>query len=349
MKAHAAGPGALFDKGWFELEYNERPYNDRGWCSFEGSVSIELIARLSKYPKMQALLNSLPPKLLSLSAERSAEPVAWDAHADGGRHVEHAVRCIEDATFTGKGDKPMVVQLYKNYVGKIVDALQHTLALGASGDAAEADATSDQRTAPMLPIPPAFGICLEPGQLVEATRAPSDRRDGSGGGMLVAVVGADGRTAEGAVGGEHLALSIEHCSQAVLPWRPTAEDGWEAALRCDLDALRAVDARMQQLRIGCAAAADETQVAAAVVEAAEAVLEQLTAAGATAPLARCAEAVRDVMQRAVPSGGAEEAATHDPAASLEAVVGSGALAAIASEVYGACGARAAPCAKYVVI
>ena len=132
----AAGPGALATDGWLALEYNERPYNDRGWCSFEGSVSVELIARLSKYPKMEALLNSLPPKLLSLSAERSAEPVAWDAHADSGRHVEHAVRCIEDATFTGKGDKPKVVQLYKDYVGKTVNALQHTLALGSSGDAA---------------------------------------------------------------------------------------------------------------------------------------------------------------------------------------------------------------------
>ena len=72
VAAEAAGPSALSPDGWLALEYNERPYNDRGWCSFEGSVSVELIARLSKYPKMEALLNSLPPKLLSLSADRSA-------------------------------------------------------------------------------------------------------------------------------------------------------------------------------------------------------------------------------------------------------------------------------------
>ena len=76
--AVAAGPGALAPDGWIALEYNDRPYSDRGWCSFEGSVSVELIARLGVYPKMDALLNSLPPKLLGLSAERAVEPVAWD-------------------------------------------------------------------------------------------------------------------------------------------------------------------------------------------------------------------------------------------------------------------------------
>ena len=75
-------------------------------------MSIEVIARLSVYPKMEALLDSLPPKLIALSAEQPAEPVAWDraAHA-GGRHVEHAVTCIQEAFFTGKGDKPKVQML----------------------------------------------------------------------------------------------------------------------------------------------------------------------------------------------------------------------------------------------
>ena len=86
--AVVAGLGTLAPDGWIAHEYNERPYSERGWCSFEGSVSVELIARLSTYPKMEALLNRLPPKLLSLSAGRPAEPVAWEAHA-GGRHVEH--------------------------------------------------------------------------------------------------------------------------------------------------------------------------------------------------------------------------------------------------------------------
>ena len=108
VAAEAAGPSALSPDGWLALEYNERPYNDRGGCSFEGSVSVELIARLSKYPKMEALLNGLTPKLISLSAERAAEPVAWEAR-EGGRHVEHAIRCIEDATFTGTGEEEYLI------------------------------------------------------------------------------------------------------------------------------------------------------------------------------------------------------------------------------------------------
>ena len=153
--AVAAGPGALAPDGWIAHEYNERPYRDRGWCSFEGSVSVELIARLGVYPKMDALLNSLPPKLLGLSAECAVEPVAWDRlDESGGRHVEHAVRCIEDATFTGKGDKPKVVALYKDYVSRTVGALARTLALASIGDtdsAADGTRVSERRRASRQP------------------------------------------------------------------------------------------------------------------------------------------------------------------------------------------------------
>ena len=121
-------------------------------------------------------------------------------------------------------------------------------AVGSSGEAAAADAASSQPVAPMPPIPPVFGIVLEPGQLVETALAPSGRRDGSDGNVLVAVVGAGGCTAEDAVGSSHLALTIEHFSHAVLPWRQVAaEEGSEAELHRGLEVLRAVYARMQQL------------------------------------------------------------------------------------------------------
>ena len=38
--------------------YNERAYDARGWPTFEGAVSIELVARLSLYPKLRAALDS---------------------------------------------------------------------------------------------------------------------------------------------------------------------------------------------------------------------------------------------------------------------------------------------------
>ena len=115
--------------------------------------------------------------------------------------------------------------------------------------------------------------------------------------MLVAVVGEDGRTAKDAISGERVGLSIEHCSHAVLLWQQTAKEGWEAALRRDVDALRAVDTRMQQLRVACAVATDEEQAAAAVAEAAQAVAQQLTAASMAEPLTRCADAVRTLCGR----------------------------------------------------
>ena len=222
--AVAAGPGALAPDGWIALEYNDRPYSDRGWCSFEGSVSVELIARLGVYPKMDALLNSLPPKLLGLSAdERAVEPVAWDRlDESGGRHVEHAVRCIEDATFTGKGDKPKVVALYKDYVSRTVGALARTLALAASiGDAdLAADGTrasagtsgsgsggGSSSSMPMLPVPPAASLRLEAAQLLEVTPIPHSRRNGGDGGVLVAKVGTCGHGAEGVLGGAHGTLA----------------------------------------------------------------------------------------------------------------------------------------------
>ena len=42
--------------------YNERPYDNRGWCCFEGSVSSELLSRLNAYPRLQDALATLPPK-----------------------------------------------------------------------------------------------------------------------------------------------------------------------------------------------------------------------------------------------------------------------------------------------
>ena len=85
-------------------------------------MSVELIARLAAYPKMEALLNSLPPGLLALSAERAAEPAGRRTQAA----VTSSMRRIEDATFTGKGDKPKVVALYKDYVSRTVNALART-------------------------------------------------------------------------------------------------------------------------------------------------------------------------------------------------------------------------------
>ena len=45
------------------------------------------------------------------------------------RHVQKVKESIQRATFTGKGDKEKVPQLYASYVGRIVEVLQPLLAV----------------------------------------------------------------------------------------------------------------------------------------------------------------------------------------------------------------------------
>jgi hypothetical protein len=305
-------------------------------------VSIEVLARLRLIPRMEALLNALPPKLLALSAAHPAEPAAWESHA-GGRHVEHAKRCIQDAHFTGKGDKSTVVGLYMEYVDRTVSALSKSLAFGQAS-ASDSDAGVEQLAAP-LPVPPAAGMRLEAGQLVALTPELSGRRDGGGGGVLVAVVGVGGHSADGAVGGGSHMLSLECLSQVVLPWqmhgRPDAhahadaEEGWLSrpdVLRRDVDGLSAVDERMRRMRAECAiaggaeaAAATEAAEAVAVAEAAEVVVAAKTAVAAELGMAvelGAAEAANtaEAANEAAAANAAREVLPHLTASSSAALV-----------------------------
>ena len=93
-------------------------------------MSVELTARLNVYPKMKAALDLLPPKVLALASDK--EPVAVELQAvDLDKRVAQVIDGIERAAFTGNGDKPMVIDMYKTYVGGIADTLQKTLALAS--------------------------------------------------------------------------------------------------------------------------------------------------------------------------------------------------------------------------
>ena len=128
--------------------YNERSYDGRkdkeeldddtgrGWCQLEGSVSGEAVLRLQEYPKMEAELNKLPPKVLTLSSNHAARPK--ELKASGGQHVKQVFELIQNAKFTGKGDKERVVAMYKDYAMRIARVLQGTLAFAAGGDDAGA-------------------------------------------------------------------------------------------------------------------------------------------------------------------------------------------------------------------
>jgi hypothetical protein len=74
---------------------------------------------------MKRALDVLPPKMLRLS---STEPIEVVDLQGGGleTRVDEVIERINQATFTGKGDKAKVVGLYKDYVGRIATVLQET-------------------------------------------------------------------------------------------------------------------------------------------------------------------------------------------------------------------------------
>ena len=99
--------------------FNERSYDGRrgdegvddddgrGWCTFESSVSSELIVRLEVMQGLRSELKKLPPKMLRLSDARDTEPVDLGSETLDGR-VDRVTARIRGATFTGKGDKEIV-------------------------------------------------------------------------------------------------------------------------------------------------------------------------------------------------------------------------------------------------
>ena len=105
-------------------------------CTFENAASGELLARLAAFPRMKAVLEKLPPKLLALETGRPTRPIELEAIALDVR-VEDVKRRIERSTFTGSGDKEKVPALYGDYVERIAGVLQDGLALRAASHAAE--------------------------------------------------------------------------------------------------------------------------------------------------------------------------------------------------------------------
>ena len=99
-----------------DFQYNERKYDERGWCTFEEAVSDEMIVRLN--PNMRAALEVLPPKKVVLGDVREHDIVMW-----AETRVETIVERIVGATFTGAGDQKKVIALYMDYAERISQAV----------------------------------------------------------------------------------------------------------------------------------------------------------------------------------------------------------------------------------
>ena len=230
----SGGVDTLFNERSYDGRHGEAGLDDdegRGWCVFESAVSGELILRLSAIPRVKAELDKLPPKMLQLRSGCPLETVDLSAGRLETR-VDEVVARIEGATFTGKGDKAMVVGLYKKYVDRIAGALQRVLPKMLASDSATA--------APSELPPPVDAPAAAPLRLAEGTPLLLLAWQGSGvgGGPRFGVVDATGgRVAAAVTGGDDAELAYDRCSQAVLPWRPPAA-GWDAAFVGDARALR---------------------------------------------------------------------------------------------------------------
>ena len=102
---------------------NPKQYYERGWPNFETAVAEEGLARVAFQPELAAELAQLPPKLLEIG-DGAPRPVAIAAAEEGaGPRIEANIKKIEGATFTGKGEAPVVVGLYRRFVTSINNAV----------------------------------------------------------------------------------------------------------------------------------------------------------------------------------------------------------------------------------
>ena len=193
----------------------------RGWCAFEGAVSLELVMRLSHYPKMRDALQPLPPKVLELctGSERASRQVDPPSDMDG-THVVRAAAGIQVATFTGAGDKPVVVAMYKDYVMRIARVLQSTLAFASQGTV-QSLSLQPQAAPPVSGAGPAEPLHLVTRHLLCLLPDLAGRRIGGEGVPSMCVVTKGERSVKH-LSDEALVEELEwdRCSQVVLPYQP---------------------------------------------------------------------------------------------------------------------------------
>ena len=262
-------------------------------CVLESSASSELIVRLRAYPKMWAALEVLPPKVLALSSSEPSKPIELLDAAALETRVEDVTARIERATFTGKGDKPMVIAMYKDYVGSIATVLQKTLVLAAVDETPREEALAPM---PTVAVPAAAPLRLAAGQLLLSLHDAGGRRDGGEGGAThLGVVGETGQSVALTLSGGDAQLAFDAFSQVVLPWRPP-HAGWDAAAL--VEAPRGLAGRAQKLSEDARAPSSE-QGLQALSEGADALVAAIAALPALVHIAGEAREAGDAVRRGV--------------------------------------------------
>ena len=101
-----------------------RPYGERGWCCEETGVATEGVARSAYFPKLKAILDRLPPKLVDIDG---AAPEAAGEQYGGSEvralRIERVRSSIRSAAFSSEADRATVLRLFDEYITKIGNAM----------------------------------------------------------------------------------------------------------------------------------------------------------------------------------------------------------------------------------
>ena len=117
----AIPPGAAV--GFGPGEYNETPYEGRGWCIFEQGTAMTVLAHLTAAERQAAEEGKvLPERFRRAQASRAKvyeiggeAPVARECSRPPEEVLDEACRAIEKARFAGKGDDVTVTQMLAEF------------------------------------------------------------------------------------------------------------------------------------------------------------------------------------------------------------------------------------------
>ena len=112
-------------------------HDARGWCAFEEAVSLEFLGRSRKYGNedMRAIMEK--PRLAKVYMIGHRADGVPEARQPAGPQDKISVRrSIEAATFIGKGDRKVVLDLYKRFQldgAHVASRFNKTMAQAANG------------------------------------------------------------------------------------------------------------------------------------------------------------------------------------------------------------------------
>jgi hypothetical protein len=104
-----------------------RPYGARGWCCEETGVATEGVAQSAYFPKLKAILDRLPPKLVDIDG--AVPEVAREQYGGSevrASRIERVRSSIRSAAFSSEADRATVLRLFDDYITKIGNTMVYS-------------------------------------------------------------------------------------------------------------------------------------------------------------------------------------------------------------------------------